>query len=412
MAKRLTDIAVRNLKKRAERYEVRDTDSPLRVVVQPSGHKSFIVRYRSPIDGKPAKLTLTAGISLKAARKEAADALYEVEKRRDPSAAKKAAKAKAATAETATFRAVAEQYLKLECGMRRDGDKVVFIPVTHRRRPLRTAGRRLADLERLILPAFGKRPIAEIRRSEVTKLLDKIQVENGPVMADRVLAIIQSLFNWHAKRDDDFRSPLVRGMARTKPNPRSRKLEDDELRAVWTTADKTAPPFGPFVQFLLLTSARRAEAARMTWNELSGTDWTLPAARNKTGLDLVRPLSPAAQSILAKLPRLAGCEFVFTAGSRPFNSFSRAKAAFDTSCGVTGWTLHDLRRTSRSLMSRAGVNADHAERCLGHVIGGVRGTYDRHEYYDEKKHAYDALAGLIGRIADPPKDNVRELRKK
>ena len=409
MAKRLTDIAIRNLKPQADRYEVRDAVSPLRVVVQPSGHKSFIVRYRSPLDGKPAKLTLMAGISLAAARKEAADALYEVEKRRDPGTAKKAAKAKAIVAATNTFRAVAEEYLTIKCGVRRDGDEITFAG------KLRTAATRLATLERLIFPALGKRPIAEIRRREIVKLLDKIESDNGPVMADRVLAIIRSLMNWHATRDDDFRSPIVRGMARTstKERARSRKLDDDELRAIWATAGKTAPPFGPFVQFLLLTAARRAEAARMTWNELSGTDWTLPASRNKTKkYDLVRPLSAPAQSILANLPRMTDCEFVFTAASRPFNSFSRAKAAFDMACGVTKkWTLHDLRRTARSLMSRAGVNSDHAERCLGHVIGGVRGTYDRHEYYDEKKHAYAELAALIERIANPPKGNVHDLRK-
>jgi hypothetical protein len=60
-------------------------------------------------------------------------------------------------------------------------------------------------------------------------------------------------------------------------------------------------------------------------------------------------------------------------------------------------------------MSRAGVSADHAERCLGHVIGGVRGTYDRHEYYDEKAQAYDALAKLIDRIVNPSDTNVAEL---
>jgi integrase len=395
MAKRLTDIAIRNLKPGTDRYEVRDAVSPLRVVVQPSGHKSFIVRYRSPLNGKPAKLTLKAGISLAAARKEAADALYEVEKRRDPNAAKRQDRHKRQAAAANTLRAVAEQYLRLECGK------------------LRTAARRLADLERLIFPAIGNQPVAEIRRSEIVKLLDKVQLENGPVMADRVLAIIRSLLNWYAARSDDFRSPIVRGMTRTstQERARSRKLTDDELRAVWTTADKTAPPFGPLVQFLLLTSARRAEAAGMTWGELSGTDWTLPAARNKTGVDLVRPLSATAQSILAKLPRIDGCEFVFTAKSRAFNSFSRAKAAFDASCGVTGWTLHDARRTARSLLSRAGVNADHAERCLGHVIGGVRGTYDRHEFYEEKRHAFERLAELIERIVNPPAGNVRALGK-
>jgi hypothetical protein len=68
---------------------------------------------------------------------------------------------------------------------------------------------------------------------------------------------------------------------------------------------------------------------------------------------------------------------------------------------VTGWVLHDLRRSARSLLSRAGVPPDHAERCLGHVIGGVRGMYDRYAFYDEKKFAFEALAGQIDRILHP-----------
>ena len=58
-------------------------------------------------------------------------------------------------------------------------------------------------------------------------------------------------------------------------------------------------------------------------------------------------------------------------------------------------------------MSRAGVPSDHAERCLGHVIAGVRGTYDRHEYYAEKKRAYEALAAQIARIIDPQPNVIR-----
>lgn len=67
------------------------------------------------------------------------------------------------------------------------------------------------------------------------------------------------------------------------------------------------------------------------------------------------------------------------------------------------WRLDDLRRTGRTLMSRAGVPADHAERCLGHIIGGVRGVYDRYEYLDEKREAFAKLAELIERIIQAPK---------
>src|SRR5262249_4052319 len=151
-------------------------------------------------------------------------------------------------------------------------------------------------------------------------------------------------------------------------------------------ADETAGPFGHYVQFLLLTAARRNEAAHMRWSEVVGSDWTLPAHRNKTKVDLVRPLSAAAQAVLAKVGklRIADGEYVFSATGNRLGGLSRRKAEVDNFSGVTGWTLHDLRRTARSLMSRAGVTSDHAEQCLGHVIPGVRGTYDRHSYHKEK----------------------------
>ena len=74
------------------------------------------------------------------------------------------------------------------------------------------------------------------------------------------------------------------------------------------------------------------------------------------------------------------------------------------------WRLHDLRRTSRSLMSRAGVSADLAERVLNHALQGVRRVYDRHDYFDEKREALDALATLLDRILHPEK-RIVVLRK-
>jgi integrase len=166
---------------------------------------------------------------------------------------------------------------------------------------------------------------------------------------------------------------------KAKDRARSRILTGDELRAVWASADEGRGPFAALVKFLLLTAARRCEASDMRWTEIEGTDWVLPASRNKTKEQLARPLSKAAVAVLTKLPRLSGCEFVFTTGGKtPIGGFSKSKTNFDKACGVKDWTLHDLRRTARSLMSRAGVNSDIAERCLGHVIGGVRGVYDRH----------------------------------
>jgi integrase len=119
--------------------------------------------------------------------------------------------------------------------------------------------------------------------------------------------------------------------------------------------------------------------------------------------------------------RNASFIFSTTDGALAFSGYSKAKTALDkeiadirrkAGCApVENWTLHDLRRTARSLMSRAKVPTDHAERALGHVMGGVRATYDRHEYLDEKRDAFEKLAAMVLSILNPPQDNVVMLRR-
>jgi integrase len=307
MSKMLTDITIRNLKPGPVRREIPDAGARgLYVVIQPGGAKSFAVRYR--YGGKPRKLTLTGGISLAAARKAASDALYEVEQGRDPSEAKKFTKAKAALAEADTVQAICEEYLA------REGRK------------LRTASSREATLKRLVFPGIGNQPINSLRRSQLVRLLDKIEDQNGERSADIVLAYLSRVFNWHAGRSDEFRTPIARGMRRrnAREHARNRILTDDELRNVWQAAD--TGPFGYFVKFLLLTAARRGEAAAISWKEISGADWTLPASRNKTKVDVVRPLSAAARQELSRVPKLAGTDFVFSIdGYSALGGFTRRK---------------------------------------------------------------------------------------
>src|SRR5258708_5044883 len=242
-------------------------------------------------------------------------------------------------------------------------------------------------------------------------------------MAARGAPYVRPVMTGQASRSDDFRSPIVRGMARTSPKQRRRQrvLSDDELRAVWRAAEASQNAFSYLVQFLLLTATRRNEAARMKRGEVSGDEWTIPQERYKTGLEMVIPLSAAAQGVLSAVPKIGKSGYVFTTdGKTPIAGFSKFKHAFDAKVlaelrkqdpeakPLPNWTLHDCRRTARSLMSRAGIPADHAERCLGHVIGGVRGVYDRHEFHAEKKQAFAVLAALIDRIVDP-KANVVQL---
>ena len=284
-----------------------------------------------------------------------------------------------------TFYSVSEHHIRLEA---------------HK---LRTANVRRQRLERLVYPEIGHRPVVEIRRSEVVRLLDKIEANNGPAMAQAVLAIIRRTLSWYSARSDDFANPLagVRGLGRVNPAERARDriLNDVEIKKIWTAADGFAGPEGKFVQFLLATACRRSEAAGMRFEELSGSDWTLPAARNKVGKVLVRPLSALALKIIDTTPRISD-EFVFSTGTRPLAAFSRFKRKLDEASGVTGWTLHDCRRSARSLLARAGVTSEVAERCLGHVLGGVEGTYNRHSYAVEMRRAYEMLSALIERIVN------------
>jgi len=102
---------------------------------------------------------------------------------------------------------------------------------------------------------------------------------------------------------------------------------------------------------------------------------------------------------LAEIPRIEGCDFVFTTDGRtPISGFSTFKLKFDIACSVKNWRLHDLRRTSRSLMSRAGVNSDIAERCMGHALPGIRSIYDKYPYVLEMQAAFEQLAAQIESI--------------
>jgi integrase len=396
MARGLTDLAIRNLKPGGKRREIPDPGQRgLYVQLQPSGARGFAVRYR--LHGKPSKLTLPGGVSLAAARKLAGDVLYDVARGVDPAEHRRAQREKTERAKADTLRAVAEAYFK------REGAR------------LRTIDQRKAIFERLIYPILGGgTPIGIIRRKDIVRLLDRIEDEHGGRMADVALAGLSRLFNWHAVRDDTFTSPVVRGMRRQQPSEhaRDRILTDDELRSLRQAAEQRNDVVGPLVKFLLYTACRRGEAAGMTWNEIADDQWILPPARNKVGKELVRPFSEPVLKLLDELPHLGPYVFSIT-GQRPFGAFNKVKRELDAESGVRGWRLHDLRRTARSLMSRAGVASDIAEMCLGHVLPAMRGVYDRHSYRAEKAGAYAALARLIDTILHPPEEaaNVVELRR-
>ena len=162
--------------------------------------------------------------------------------------------------------------------------------------------------------------------------------------------------------------------------------------------------YGILVRFLLLTGQRLDKVQTMMWSDLLDDQkvWKIrtESAREKSHGGTLR-LPPLVRAVLAPLQPVAGNPYVFVGRKGHFSGISQAKARLDKASGVTGWTLHDLRRTARTLMPRAGVSADNAERLLGHVPPGIRGNYDWHCYTAEKADALQKLADLIHDIVQP-----------
>jgi integrase len=288
----------------------------------------------------------------------------------------------------------------------------VVLAEWHKRHCVKNGLRRAAEYQRIvavyILPQWRDRVFVELKRSDVALLLDHIEDEHGPHQADAVLAILRSAANWLRDREDSYAPPFGRIRSRVAPQnrKRARTLKDDEIRAVWLAADK-AGSYGALVKLLLLSGQRYDKIRTLRHADIApdGT-WTIrtePREKNNPG---TLKLPKLATDTIASQPRFVGNPYVF-AGSKGAKFFeARNKRMLDKAAGVTGWRIHDLRRTARSLLSRAGVRPDIAERVLGHAVGAIEATYDRHEYSDEKADALHRLAVLIGRIINPPAGNV------
>jgi integrase len=414
MARPLTAIAVEKARAAKERRELADPGCRgLYLIVQPSGVKSWAARYR--YQGRSIKLTLGAvligaaesdstpevgaPLSLAHARELCARVLREAQAGRDPAVAKRQRREQQYAAEANTLQAICEEHLRREAG-----------------RDLRTLDSlRRPDLE-LFYPELGRLPIDQIKRGQFIRVLDAIADERGQRRAGRALGSMKTLLNWYANRSEHV-SVLNRVSWRASgpEGGRDRVLDDAELQAIVQAAERDEDPFGRYLLFTLLTASRRSEAAGLRRSELSddGKVWTIPASRYKSKRDVAIPLSAKAQGIVASMPHLPGGDYVFSVtGVRAINDFAKFKTRFDKLSGVTGWRLHDLRRTARTLLSRVGTRPDIAELCLGHRVGGIRGIYDRFEFIDEKRAAFEALARMVESIVRPDDTVVSITRAK
>jgi integrase len=378
----LNDQQVAALPRREKRYNLPDPEQRghyLRVSPDRATPISYAAVARGP-SGKQVWATLgtTETLGVEQARNLAREAVRRL-KAGEPTV----------EADKPTVKAVAEQWL----------DRHV------RKNGFRTRYEIERNVSRYIVPHIGGRDIADVRRKDVAELLDRVEDNSGAPTADVVLKTLRSIARWHQERDESFSATFITGLKKRTPKEdreRSRMLTDDEIRAVWKTGAASGV-YGAAVRLLLLTAQRRDKIATMQWGDIQGDIWTIRTEPKEKGNPGRLKLPKVALEILDGLPKFAGNPYVFAGRKGAFALLDngRYKRDFDATCGVTGWRLHDLRRTARSLMSRAGVQSEHAERVLGHAIGGVEGIYNRHSYDAEKAMALAKLAALIEQIVNP-----------
>ena len=205
--------------------------------------------------------------------------------------------------------------------------------------------------------------------------------------------------NWAVEREFLDVSPAAAIRQRVTEAARERTLTDSELRAIWHAADRLPDPGRALVKVLVLTGQRRDEVRCLPWNEvdLERAVWTLPAWRNKSKRDHEIPLSPAVLAVLGAWPQPGKPVFTVN-GKVPFSAQKRLKAILDRESGVTGWRYHDLRRTVSTGLAALHVPQDTIDRVLNHAKGRLAGTYNRHQYLEEKRQALEAWSERVAII--------------
>lgn len=246
---------------------------------------------------------------------------------------------------------------------------------------------------------FGATPLSEITTDMLLQRIGRLRATPGEQQHAYVAAKV--FFNWCVKSRLLEQSPLQSVPPPRKPWPRTRVLSEVELAAVYRTALEYPFPFGPIVALLVLTGQRRSEIASLEWSWINETERliTLPAEITKNRHEHTFPYGEQAAAVITGLPRLSATYLFPAARQRSerttvFNGWGKAKAQFDEACGVSDWTLHDLRRTFVSTLGYLQVPIHVSERLVNHTsgtFGGVVSVYNRYSYLEEMREAVEQL---------------------
>jgi integrase len=363
------------------------------VKVTPKGRKVFVVLYRTGGAGsKLRKYTIGpyGRVTLHQARLAAQKVFSAKLEGRDPAAEKREAKR----------RVVADRV-----------EDLLEAFIAQRLSQNRSA----AEIARLLHREIGKpwagRSIHGISKRDVVEVISAIEQRGAPVAANKTLKSIKTFLRWCVGRAILDQSPAEGVPLPAKEVARDRVLDDQELAQVILATRKIGAPFGGIVELLALTGQRREEVAGLTWEELDleRRVWTIPKSRTKNAKAHLVHLSEQSLAVLTSADQRGPLVFSLR-GTKAFQEFSRAKSLLDQLSGVSGWRLHDLRRTCVSGMARLGVAPHVADKILNHqagTISGVAAIYQRHEFHAERRVALDLWGAHIGQLLEEKSQDRR-----
>jgi integrase len=404
MSRALTDATVRNIQAPSTgRIEISDPACRgLELRITSTGAKTFAFRFRDRHSKRVERITIGRypDVMLRDARLRADELRRETAAGRNPAIHKREAPAR-------TFAALADRYL-----------------VEHARRFKRSADQDERNLRLHILPRWGGHDYAGIGRADVIALAEKLATAGKPILANRVQALVSSIFSFAVDAALLPANPCLRLRKRGQEKAKTRTLSDEEIRTLWHHA--VEPPVsravGLALRLVLLTGCRPSEVAGMTTAELeiSGAgkakSWTVPAARSKNGRRHHVPLPPLAGEQIAEALALANGDtavFPSRAGKVAGHALAVAMARIGAAIGAGDWpTPHDLRRTCATRLAAAGVPAEDVRAVLNHARADVTGKhYDLYDRAKEKRAALTRWAQIVTAILAPtPADNVVALR--
>jgi len=259
-------------------------------------------------------------------------------------------------------------------------------------------------MEKYFLPRVGKKRLPDITYEELTAITKGLRPSEGA----HALAVARTFFRWCVRPPRRYipHSPLE-GLQVITGKPRKRVLKDDELGKVWKAAEKQSYPYGTLVQLLVLTGQRRGEIVALRWPWINQKDQTitLPDWLTKNGKEHTFPYNGRVAMILETIPRLNSTDLLFpskVSDERPISGWSKYKRELED--GVDGWTLHDLRRTFRTIHAKIGTPSSIGERLINHaaaVTTEVEQIYDIWTYLPEMRRATERfeehLAAILAR---------------